>query len=178
MECHPPSSNVQKYIIVIVDYLTKGMPTFNNNTETIVGFFFNHVITHFSVLKQLVSYFGTHFQNDMFQELSRIIGFFHEFLTPYYPQANGQLEAINHVLKTMLQCMIDYHKTNWHHMLFLALWAYQTATKTTTAFTPFHLVHGIESVIPIECDIPTLHTILNLLPNTPPWINASFIWSA
>lgn len=53
-------------------------------------------------------------------------------------------------------------------MLFSALWAYHMTTKTSIGFTPFHLIHGINSIIPIECEIPTLHTILNLVPDTPP----------
>ena len=53
-------------------------------------------------------------------------------------------------------------------MLFSALWDYRTSTKTTTGFTPFCLVHGIELVLPIECQIPSLHLIVELLPDTTP----------
>jgi hypothetical protein len=53
-------------------------------------------------------------------------------------------------------------------MNFPSLWEYQTIVKTTTDFTPFHLVHGIKSILPIECEIPTLRTKIELLPNTPP----------
>ena len=38
----------------------------------------------------------------MMEELSAKLGFRHENATPYYPQANGQVEAINKVLKMML----------------------------------------------------------------------------
>jgi hypothetical protein len=68
----------------------------------------------------------------------------------------------------MLQRTVNKHKTNWHHMLFSALWAYRTAVKTATGFTPFHLVHGVEATLPIECEIPTLHTAIELLPDTAP----------
>jgi hypothetical protein len=51
-------------------------------------------------------------------------------------------------------------------MLFSTLWAYCTIVKIATGFTPFHLVHGIESTLPIECEIPSLHTAINLLPDT------------
>lgn len=105
MECQPPPSNDHKYIIILVDYFTKwedAMPTFNNLPKIATRFFLNNVITHFEILKQLVSDHITHFQDDLFQDLSHLLGFFHEFYMPYYPQANGQVEAINHVLKTML----------------------------------------------------------------------------
>jgi hypothetical protein len=68
----------------------------------------------------------------------------------------------------MLQCMVNKHKTNWHHMLFSALWAYRTSMKTTTGFIPFHLVHGVEATLPIKCEIPTLRTAIELLPDTAP----------
>jgi hypothetical protein len=68
----------------------------------------------------------------------------------------------------MLQRTVNKHKTNWHHMLFSALWAYRTAVKTATGFTPFHLVHGVKATLPIECEIPTLRTAIELLPDTAP----------
>jgi transposase InsO family protein len=131
-------------------------------------FLFNHVITHFEVPLQPVSDHGKHFKNDLFVELSSTLGFSHKFASPYHPQSNGQVEAINKFLKTMLQRTINKHKTNWHHILFLALWAYCTTVKTATGFTPFHLVHGVKATLPIECEIPTLHTAIKILPNTTP----------
>jgi hypothetical protein len=68
----------------------------------------------------------------------------------------------------MLQHTVNKHKTNWHHMLFSYLWAYLMTIKTTTIFTPFHLVHGIKATLLIECEIPTLHTAIDILPNTAP----------
>ena len=38
--------------------------------------------------------------------------------------------------------------------------------KTATGFTPFQLVHGVESVFPIECEIPSLKLAVELLPDT------------
>jgi hypothetical protein len=40
--------------------------------------------------------------------------------------------------------------------------------KTATGFTLFHLVHGIEDTLPIECEISTLRTTIELLPDTAP----------
>ena len=38
--------------------------------------------------------------------------------------------------------------------------------KTATRFTPFQLVYGIEAVLPIECEIPSLKMKVELLPHT------------
>ena len=53
-------------------------------------------------------------------------------------------------------------------MLYPALWAYQTAVKTATGFSPYQLVHGVESIVPVECEIPSLKLAMELLPDTSP----------
>jgi hypothetical protein len=53
-------------------------------------------------------------------------------------------------------------------MLFSSLWAYCMTVKIATSFTPFYLVHGIKATLPIECEIPTLCTSIEILPNTSP----------
>lgn len=35
--------------------------------------------------------------------------------------------------------------------------------KTTTSFTPLQLVYGMESIFPIECEIPSLKLAVELL---------------
>ena len=102
----------------------------------------------------------------MMEELSTKLGFCHENSMPYYPQANGQVEAINKVLKTMLRQMVGDHKSNWHHVLFSALWAYRTFVKKTTGFMPFQHVYGLKVVLPIQCQIPSLQLAVELLLDT------------
>ena len=84
----------------------------------------------------------------------------------YYPQANGQVEAINKVLKCMLQRMIGVHKRDWHLFLYSALWAYRTSVRNATGFTPFQLVYGLEAILPVQCEISSLKLVVNLLPRT------------
>ena len=48
----------------------------------------------------------------MMIELIAKLGFSHDNYTPYYPQSNGQVEAINKILKRMLQRMIGVRTRN------------------------------------------------------------------
>ena len=102
----------------------------------------------------------------MMVKLAAKLGLSHDSSTPYYPQANGQVEAINKVLKRMLQRMIGVHKRRWHLILYSALWAYRTSVKNATGFTPFQLVYGLEAVLSIQCEISSLKLAIDLLPGT------------
>ena len=62
--------------------------------------------------------------------------------------------------------MVGDHKSNWHLNPFFALWDYRTSIKTTTCFTPFQLVYGLEVVLPIQCQILSLKLAVEILPNT------------
>ena len=102
----------------------------------------------------------------MMTELTDQLGLRHDSSTPYYLQANGLVEAINKFLVTMIKRIIRIHKLNWHTMIFSALSAYQTSAKTSTGFTPFQLVYGLEAILPIECEILSLQLATELLPTT------------
>ena len=106
MICNPRSSEGNGYIIFVVDHFTQWvevMPTFNNTRPIATLFFFNHVIAQFGVPQAIVTNHGKHFHNHMMNELTAKLGLLHDIYTPYYPQSNGQVEAINKILKRMLQ---------------------------------------------------------------------------
>jgi transposase InsO family protein len=168
---NPSSTRGHCYIIVVVYYFTKwveAMPTFKDDGETATLFLFNWIISRFNVPREIVTDHGSHFQNQMMTELTSNLGLQKEHSSPYYPQANGQVEAVNKTLKTILQRMINSAKSNWHLMLYSELWAYRMSIKTTTSFSPFQLIYGLEVVLPIECQIPSLKLAIKLLPDTSP----------
>lgn len=131
--CSPHSAEGHAYIILAVDYFTKwaeAMPTVLADVKTAAIFVFNHTIARFGVPQTIITDHGSHFRNIMMSGLTDQLGLRYDNSTPYYPHANGLVEAINKVLITMIQQIIGIHWSNWHNMLFSALWAYRTSVKT------------------------------------------------
>ena len=60
------------------------------------------MVTLFGVPQAIVTDHGKHFRNHMMDELTTKLGLLHDSFTPYYRQANGQIEAMNKILKRML----------------------------------------------------------------------------
>jgi transposase InsO family protein len=112
---------------VVVDCFTKwaeAMPTVKFDGKTTTFFIFNPIIARFRIQREIVTNHGSHFQNEMMKYLASKLGFNHGHYSPYYPQENGQVEAVNKSLKTILQKTNSQSKYDWHLMLYPGLWEY------------------------------------------------------
>ena len=82
---------------------------------------------------------------------------------------NGDVEAANKNIKKIIQKMTVPYKY-WHEMLPFALHGYCTTTHTSTRATPFSLVYGMEAVLPVEVQIPSLRIMKDAGLNEDDWI--------
>uniref|UniRef100_A0A2N9G4P3 Uncharacterized protein n=1 Tax=Fagus sylvatica TaxID=28930 RepID=A0A2N9G4P3_FAGSY len=69
---------------------------------------------------------------------------------------NGLAEAFNKTLCNLLKKVVERSKRDWHERIGEALWAYRTTYRTPTQATPYSLVYGVEAVLPLERQIPSL----------------------
>jgi len=56
----------------------------------------------------------------------------------------------------ILHKIVIKSKRDWDHKLTVALWAYRTTYKVSTRTTPFSLVFGVEAILPMEFEVPSL----------------------
>ncbi|XP_050368989.1 uncharacterized protein LOC126787100 [Argentina anserina] len=76
--------------------------------------------------------------------------------SPYYAQANGQAEASNRVILSILKRMLDANPRSWHLELDHTLWAYRTSKRTPTGTTPYALMYGHDAVLHMEINVQSL----------------------
>ncbi|KAK8704917.1 hypothetical protein V6N13_048529 [Hibiscus sabdariffa] len=84
---------------------------------------------------------------------------------------NGAVESTNKNIKRIISKTTDIFK-DWHEKLPFALFAYRTSIRTSTGATPYSLVYGMEAVLPIEVEIPSLRILNEIKLDEAEWIQA------
>ncbi|CAJ2653075.1 unnamed protein product [Trifolium pratense] len=93
---------------------------------------------------------GTVFVGRKMQDFAEQSGFKLITSTPYYAQANGQVEAANKVIIGLIKKHIAQKPKNLHKTLDQVLWACRNSPKESTGSTPFRLTYGHDAVLPVE----------------------------
>ncbi|KAL6177774.1 hypothetical protein ACLB2K_049296 [Fragaria x ananassa] len=130
----------------IMDYLS------NLSTVTISRFV--------SLLSIMCRRAGATFMADETQEFlsDYWIKFLHS--TPYYAQSNGQAEASNKIILSILKRMLADNPHDWQNELDNTPWAYRTSKRTPTVTTPYALMFGHDVVLPLEINVQSLHKVV------------------
>ena len=97
----------------------------------------------------------------------------HHNSSPYRPKMNGAVEAANKNIKKIIQKMVVTYR-DWHEMLPFALHGYRTSVRTSTGATPFSLVYGMDAVLPIEVEIPSMRVLMETKLDEAEWVRVRF----
>ena len=120
-----------------------------------------HIIYRYGVPRYIITDNGKPFFNKLMTSLCEKFKFAQHKSSMYHARAKGLAEAFNKTLCNLIKKVVAKSKRDWHERLGEALWAYRTTYKTPTQSTPYVLMYGVEAVLPLEIQIPSLHiTIL------------------
>lgn len=156
---HPASTKGHEYILVGVDYFTKwveAVPLKDVTQKEIIDFIENNIICRFGIPQTITTDQGTVFIGKRVEEYAKTRQIKMLSSTPYYAQANGQVEAMNKILISLIKKHIGRQPRNWHNTLDQVLWAYRNSPRESTGTTPFKLVYGHDPVLPVEINVQSL----------------------
>ncbi|KAH7838883.1 hypothetical protein Vadar_032240 [Vaccinium darrowii] len=157
-------SRKHQWILAATEVSTKwveAVPLRNATGTTVAQFIKENIICRFGIPKVILSNNGTPFINKDVGALLQSCSIEHQTSTPYYPQGNGQAEATNKSLVRILSKLLDEKGGTWSDHLITALWAYRTAKRKATRTSPFNLVYGAETVLPVELSVPSARLTLS-----------------
>jgi hypothetical protein len=155
-QIHPSSSKGHCFVLVATDYFIKWTEVVllkNMTYKEVIEFITEHIIYRFDIPQTLTTDQGTSFTSGQVHEFadSYKIKFLNS--SPYYAQANGQVESNNKTLIKLIKKKIEENPRRWHEVLSEALWAHRISRHGATKVTPFELVYGQEAILSIEVNL-------------------------
>ncbi|KAL0416098.1 UNVERIFIED_CONTAM: hypothetical protein Slati_3441700 [Sesamum latifolium] len=153
------SSGGHLYILAATDYFSKwaeAVPLKEVKKKNVADFILTNIIYRYGVPRYIITDNGKPFCNSLIDKLCQKFGFKQKNFSMYYAAANGLAEAFNKFLCSLLKKVVTKSKRDWHERIGEALWAYRTTVRTPTQSTPYALVYGVEAVLPLEQQIPSL----------------------
>jgi hypothetical protein len=163
----PKGTGGVEYVVVAADYSTKwteAKALKSITSQQIQTFIWDHIICRFGIPQVIVTDNGKQFDSASFRKFCAEKGITLSFASVAHPQTNGQVEAVNKILKRTMRTKLGDKKGAWPELLPEVLWAYRTSYKAATGETPFSLAFGAEAVVPVEIN-STTHRIDTFDPN-------------
>jgi transposase InsO family protein len=116
-------------VIVAIDYFTKWVeaePLAKITEANTMSFIWKNIVCRFGIPASIVTDNGKQFDNARLWDMCEQLGISKTFSSPRYPQANGQVEAVNKTIKENLKKKLEERKGVWADELPMVLWAYRT----------------------------------------------------
>ena len=134
-----------RYLLTCIDRTTRWIeacPLTDITASSVCHAFMNCWISRFGVPLHVVTDRGSQFESELFQELSKLVGFHRLRTTSYHPQANGLVERMHRSLKTSIMA----RKENWLISLPIVLMSLR-AIPNESEFSPFTAVTGAQMLL-------------------------------
>ncbi|XP_058198560.1 uncharacterized protein LOC131314085 [Rhododendron vialii] len=167
-EIVPHSSQQHEYVMVATDYFTKwteAIPLKNVAQKQVIDFIEEHIFCRFGIPETITVNQASVFNGHEVMTYVNSYGVKILNSSPYYAQANGQVESTNKIIKNTLSKMIIDNPRDWHNLLSRVLWAYRTSKRESTRATPYELVYGQAAVLPVEVNIISHRVAKHYSPN-------------
>ncbi|KAE9522515.1 hypothetical protein AGLY_017080 [Aphis glycines] len=146
-------SNNKKYVLVAACNNTKFIFTKAVESATAQSTinFIIQIISQWGCFRQFSSDRGTHFKNQIVNEVCENLGIKQILSTSYSPQTQGLVEKINYVLCNSIKNYIDDNNQSRrsYYLPYVTL-SYNATPQTSTKYSPFFLMHGFEPYFPID----------------------------
>ena len=146
-------------VMVMQDHFSKYVVTYvvkDQMARTTTEMLRNGYFGLFGAPAYLVSDQGKAFTGHLISNLCELYGVQKLRTSPYHAQTNGQVERMNQMIIRMISKLED-KKARWSEHLPEMLAAYNSTHSAVTGYSPYFLLFGRKSRMPVDCLFPTLH---------------------
>ena len=148
-----PCKGKFEYVLMVTDHYTRFCQMYatrNKSSKSAAEKIFNEFILQFGYPEKLHHDMGPEFNSKLFAELHRLTGIRPSNTTPYHPAGDGQVERLNRTVVNMLKALPEKAKKDWKSHLPKLAFAYNSTVHKSTGYSPFYLLFGRQSTLPID----------------------------
>jgi transposase InsO family protein len=146
-------------VLVVMNYFTKWtevIPLKNMTHNEVIHFISEHIIHRFGIPQTLTTDQSSSSMSHQVRESVEYLKIKLLSSSPYYAQANGQIESSNKTLIKLIKKKIEENPKRWHEVLSEALWAHRISKHSATKVTPFELVYEQEVILTMKVNLDAL----------------------
>ena len=149
----PLSKKGNKYVLVLIDQLTKWLECFplpSQNAELVAKVAVDGFFSRFGCPLELHTDQGKNMDGNMIRSLCDLLQIAKTRTTPYRPCSNGQVERYNRVILQTIRCYLRGNQGEWDRFLQQISGAIRATIHRQTGFTPNRMMLGREVLQPID----------------------------
>ena len=148
-----PARDGREQVLIMTDIFskyTRAIPTRDQRASTVARVLVQEWFYKFGVPARIHLDQSQNFESALIEQLCGLYNIQKPQTTPYHPQGNGQCEQFNRTLHYLLRTLPLAQKGEWTEYLPQVTFAYNTTTHQATGESPFFLMFGQESQLPID----------------------------
>ena len=149
----PETSNGNKYMLVLCDYITKWTQAFalkDQMAYKVADTLMTQCFILFGLPEAIHSDLGWNSDSDMFKELCELLGIEKTRTTPYHPQSDGKVKRFNRTCQQMLKAFVNENRDDWDDHLPYLMMAYRSSPHESTFLSPNIVMFGDECTLPVD----------------------------
>jgi len=152
----PLSKKGFRYLLTAICGFTKYLicvPIRNKHSISVADALMKHVYLIYNPPEIMVHDQGGEFWSDVMRRLATLLDVQPSKISSHRPNSNGVIERVHSTLHSMFAKMVDHHQRDWCELSAYVTYAYNTASHSSSSFSPFYLMFLRHPRMPIELQV-------------------------